>query len=75
MKKAEPREKDAALAARQQAEERDVMRQRRIRNRKLLETEEPVVLYPTTEVIAAISSEANKLLKEQYGFEIPLPEK
>ena len=43
MKKAEPREKDAALAARQQAEERDVMRQRRIRNRKLLETEEPVV--------------------------------
>ncbi|MBQ1322147.1 MAG: hypothetical protein IIY72_09260 [Solobacterium sp.] len=43
MKKAEPREKDAALAARQQAEERDIMRQRRIRNRKLLETEEPVV--------------------------------
>ena len=31
MKKAEPREKDAALAARQQAEERDIMRQRRIR--------------------------------------------
>ena len=43
MRKAEPKEKDAAMAARQQAEERDAMRQRRIRNRKLLETEEPVV--------------------------------
>lgn len=37
-------------------------------------TEEPVVLYPTTEVVVAICTEANKLLKEQYGFEIPLPE-
>ena len=44
MRKAEPKEKDAAMAARQQAEERDAMRQRRIRNRKLLETEEPVVI-------------------------------
>lgn len=38
------------------------------------ETEEPVVLYPTKEIVHAINLEANKLLKEQYGFEIPLPE-
>ena len=44
MKKTEPKEKDAALTAKLQAEERSVMRQRRIRNRRLLETEEPVVL-------------------------------
>lgn len=36
------------------------------------EIEEPVVLYPTAEMVAAIYAEANKLLKEQYGFEIPL---
>lgn len=33
---------------------------------------EPVVLFPTTEIVAAIYSEANKMLKEQYGFEVPL---
>lgn len=34
--------------------------------------EEPVVLYPTAEMVSAIYEEANKLLKEQYGFEVPL---
>ena len=36
--------------------------------------EEPVVLYPTSEIVNAIYAEANKLLKEQYGLEIPMPE-
>ena len=36
--------------------------------------EEPVVLYPTTEIVTAIYAGANKLLKEQYGFEVSLPE-
>ena len=36
------------------------------------EKEEPVVLYPTAEIVYGIYAEANKLLKEQYGFEIPL---
>ena len=35
-------------------------------------TEEPIVLYPTEEIVNAIYTEANKLLKEQYGFEVPL---
>lgn len=35
-------------------------------------TEEPVVLFPMTEIVTAIYAEANKLLKEQYGFEVPL---
>lgn len=37
-------------------------------------TEEPVVLYPTTEIVTAIYAEANKLLKEQNGSKISLPE-
>ena len=35
--------------------------------------EEPVVLYPTAEIVNAIYAEASKLLKDQYGFEVPLP--
>ena len=35
---------------------------------------EPVVLFPTMEIVTAIYAEANKLLKEQYGVEVPLPE-
>lgn len=35
---------------------------------------EPVVLFPTMEIVTAIYAEANKLLKEQYGGEVPLPE-
>lgn len=35
------------------------------------EKEEPVVLYPTEEIVSAIYSEAYKLLKEQYGVDIP----
>ena len=38
------------------------------------ETEEPVVIYPTAEIVYSIYSEANKLLKEEYGIEIPLPD-
>lgn len=34
--------------------------------------EEPVVLYPTTEIVAAIYTGAYKLLKEEYRFEAPL---
>lgn len=37
-------------------------------------TEDPVVLYPTTEIVTAIYAEANKMLKEKYGFDILLPE-
>ena len=35
-------------------------------------TYEPIVLYPTREIVTAIYAEANKQLKEQYGVEIPL---
>lgn len=35
-------------------------------------TEEPIVLFPTTEIVNEIYAEANKLLMEQYGFEVPL---
>lgn len=34
------------------------------------ETAEPIVLYPTAEMVSAIYAEANKMLKEQYGFEV-----
>lgn len=36
------------------------------------ESEEPIVLYPTKEIIAPIYAEANKLMKERYGFEVTL---
>lgn len=38
-------------------------------------TDEPKVLYPTIEIVTDIYAEANKLLKEQYGFEVPLSNK
>lgn len=38
------------------------------------EDKEPIVLYPTNEIIRKIYGEANKVLKEQYGFDVPLPQ-
>lgn len=37
-------------------------------------TDEPIVLFPTAEIVNEIYAEANKLLKEQYGIEVSLPE-
>lgn len=36
--------------------------------------EEPVVLYPTTDIVSAIYAEAHKLLKEQYGIKFAMTE-